>query len=102
MKPVRVPISARAIRTTKTTSPTPRTCFGSKPRPRNLTGRTTTSDIEQLLIRRRGLLAHQFPQLLLLGFKLGIGKRALVERHVDIDDLADAAGAARKNDDAVA
>src|SRR5690606_5680814 len=93
--------SASAISTTKTISPIPRTCFGSKPRPRNSTGRTTASDIHQLLICCCRLFVHQVPEQFLLGGKFRIGEIALGQRNIDIDDFADAARAARQNHDAM-
>src|SRR5690606_2998948 len=102
MKPVRVPISASAISTTKTTTPMPRMCLGAKPRPRKATGRTTASDILQLLVGGGRLLVHQVPQHLLLGGKFRIGDVALGKRRVDLDDLPDASRPARQHDDAVA
>ena len=115
MKPVLVPISASTSSATKTASATPLTGFGAKPPPRNGTGctdalfcaalpvvvtvdcaeRVPVSDIDQLLVRGRGFLAHQLPELSLFFLENRIAEMAFGKRDIDIDDVANSARAAR-------
>src|ERR1700730_18762368 len=93
-----------AIRTKTTIQGSSRRGTGAKPPPRNGTGRRSPrSDMLDLAVGGGGLVADQRPQPAMHVAQEAriFGPPALGYRHVDRDDVADAAGTARQHDDAV-